>query len=85
MKTPIADLYKTGDHLELDFILTKKGEFPVSFTKEKIVCLFNGKYCKENKLYIKPGSKWLCEVHEVHESKLIVNPLKILPNHANNF
>ena len=65
-----------GDVLFLEMLKPNTGKFPISRTESGMICLIKSNPEKK-KPYFEYGSIWTCEVIEVHEKKLIVQPLQM--------
>lgn len=74
LKTNCFELYKVGQELTVLLRTPKQGKMPIARTKEGVICRIE-KDVTDTNMY-RYGSTWVCEIIEVHESKLVLKPKK---------
>lgn len=66
--------YEKGQALELTMIKGTKGNRPIAYTDEGIICLIDS----SAKGFYEYGSTWLCEIKKILEKVIIVKPVEML-------
>lgn len=74
------DIYHSGQHIGLDMMEPDKGKWPISRTKEGIVCVID--FGSRDTYAI--GSTWDCKILQVHVNKLVVKPIRQVESASSN-
>lgn len=76
-------IHREGDVLFLDMMQPREGKFPISRTSDGLICIIRIK-TSEKKPFFEYGSTWLCNVVQVFENKLIVEPVELVKSKTEN-